>query len=261
MNTRGKLNINKHIKPKTSDVSGIEDMSKYSYIPNTSAPVYKLGFLKGAPAPQEIITEKYVPRVPQVKNYLENTVELAKSRSKSKVKRGTTDNNIRNIIENRNREIATMMSVPPPPASASVPATSYADIVKKIKKEEPVTKRCYTCKPRGKVMMHIISTSACGDFLFHHDMNNRPIILVTPILHVEKISDLPNDIQVNLLKSVEDFCKFWSITSYEVSYNVGEWQKNEHVHIKIKMKEKQISRMRDDHFRLMNLRKQYDMRV
>ncbi len=258
MNTRGKLNINKHIKPKTPDVSGIEDMSKYSYIPTSATPIYKTEFLQGVPAPQEISTPKYVPRVPQVKNYLENTVELAKSRSKSKIKRGIDNNDIRNVIENRNREIASMTissSAPSPAPSAPI---SYADIVKKIK-EEP--KRCYTCKPRGKVMMHIISTSACGDFLFHHDMNNRPIILVTPIMHVEKIGDLPSNIQINLLKSIEDFCKFWSIANYELSYNVGEWQKNEHLHIKIKMKEKQINRMRDDHFRLMNLRKQYDMRV
>jgi len=107
--------------------------------------------------------------------------------------------------------------------------------------------RCYTCKPRGKVKMHIIST--INGYSFHHDMNHRPAIIMTPIKHIrtiEEIQDIPE-----MLKTIKEFCTFWNIDDYQVSYNCGGWQKNEHFHIKIRIYDKTANRMRGDHFRLI----------
>jgi diadenosine tetraphosphate (Ap4A) HIT family hydrolase len=225
-----KLSINKYIKPvpATSTIAALEDQTRYSNINGSSSIDVRNKFTYGNR--QQLQKPQYKPRVPANKNYLSQP----------------PINPLRNII--------------------STPPLSYADIAKQppvnpgLDKRESMVKpkSCLTCKVRGKVATHIISESECGDFLFHFDLNNRPIILITPKIHVESMSELSDDMQLKLHKNIVNFCKFWSINSYEVSYNVGEWQKNSHLHVKIKMKEKQISRMRGDHFNLLKLEKRYN---
>lgn len=122
-----------------------------------------------------------------------------------------------------------------------------------IKKK--VNNRCFTCKPRGKIKKHVIGYSPCGQYLFHHDMNYRPIILVTPIQHITNIEEI-NDLR-SLFKSIREFCEFWTIEDYKVSYNCGTWNKNEHFHIKIHIYEKTATRMRGDHFRMKKFEGSY----
>ncbi len=138
--------------------------------------------------------------------------------------------------------------------STSAVGTMYnPPIPTNISKTEAITKsktekRCYTCKPRGHILLHIISESACSNFLFHHDLNNRPIILVTPKMHVKTIEELPEQLRLKLLESISQFCKKWNIQDYETSWNNGSWQQRDHFHIKIKTSEKYIKNMRNSHF-------------
>jgi hypothetical protein len=118
-----------------------------------------------------------------------------------------------------------------------------------------ITKRCYTCKPRGSITKHIMGVSPCGSYIFHHDMNHRPLILVTPKKHIIDISEI-TDIQ-HLFKVIKDFCIFWNIQDYQLSFNYGQWKTNEHFHIKIKLDDKIIERMRGDHFRRLKLEENY----
>jgi hypothetical protein len=124
---------------------------------------------------------------------------------------------------------------------------------KEKKKKEKKNERCMTCKPRGKVKNHIIGKSLCSNFIFHHDMQHRPIILLTPVEHITDIKDLP----VSPFKAIEDFCSFWNINGYQVSFNYGSWKVNDHFHIKIKIDDKIAERMRGDHFRKLKLEKNY----
>ena len=109
-------------------------------------------------------------------------------------------------------------------------------------------KRCYTCKPRGKVKKHIIGKSICGNFIFHHDLNNRPMIILTPIEHIVNIIDFKNEHLKMMFEAIEVFCGFWNIKEYQVMYNSGDWKKNEHFHIKIKISEEVSTKMKNDHF-------------
>jgi hypothetical protein len=131
-----------------------------------------------------------------------------------------------------------------------------------IKQEKPSnlkkSKKCYTCKPRGKVLKHIINgTGSSEDVVFHYDLHKRPIILITPKKHYETIYEIPSNEIIILLDSIKTFCEFWHITDYQVSYNNGNWQTHPHFHIKIKANEKIINRMRAQHFRMHKLSNNY----
>jgi hypothetical protein len=145
------------------------------------------------------------------------------------------------------------------------------DITKKLKKKvndkdlKQINKdlsfkteqRCYTCRPRGKVKKHIIGQSFCGDFIFHHDLNTRPVILMTPIQHFKSIQELSKEMLKNMFTSIEVFCGFWNIKDYQVSYNNGSWSPHEHFHVKIKIPDKIAIRMRDDHFKRITQEQEY----
>jgi diadenosine tetraphosphate (Ap4A) HIT family hydrolase len=117
----------------------------------------------------------------------------------------------------------------------------------------PITKsgRCYTCKPRGKVKKYIITQT--DKFIFHHDMNYRPVILVTPIVHIKSIDEFsPEDLSL-MFREIKQFCGDWNIEDYQVSYNCGAWKLNEHFHVKIRINDKVANRMRGDHFKFIKL--------
>jgi hypothetical protein len=125
-------------------------------------------------------------------------------------------------------------------------------------KEKKKHKRCYTCKPRGKVKKHIIGKSICNNFIFHHDMNHRPVILLTPNTHIISINDFSPELLKKMFGEISSFCHFWNIKDYQVSYSCGTWQANEHFHLKIKITDKIANRMRGDHFKRINLENRYD---
>lgn len=116
---------------------------------------------------------------------------------------------------------------------------------------------CYTCKPRGKVLKHIMRGCSTDNVIFHFDLHKRPIILATPRKHYGTLSDMPPEEQLELLGSVRVFCDFWGIRDYQVSYNCGEWQTQTHFHLKIKVCEKIVNRLRRDHFTMQGLTHNY----
>jgi diadenosine tetraphosphate (Ap4A) HIT family hydrolase len=136
--------------------------------------------------------------------------------------------------------------------------------LKLLKKKSRNDKRCYTCKLRGKVKNHVITTfnpdpenKDITGFIFHHDMHKRPIILLTPIRHVTSINELSTAEVEMMLKTIRDFTSFWNITDYQISYNIGKWQNHEHFHVKLRLPEKVINRMRRDHFLKLKLDHRY----
>lgn len=134
---------------------------------------------------------------------------------------------------------------------------TYGSLKKSTIKSVKSSKRCYTCKPRGKVKKHIICNSTCGHFVFHHDMNHRPLIIITPIQHINTIYEL-NEQQLSLLfNAINTFCKFWNINDYQISFHCGSWQTHEHLHIKMKIDKRIIERMRGDHFRKIKYDERY----
>ena len=48
------------------------------------------------------------------------------------------------------------------------------------------------------------------------------------------------------------------LKDYQVLYNQGEWQTHEHFHLKIKVNENIIKRMRADHFNHKKMEKRYN---
>ncbi len=131
----------------------------------------------------------------------------------------------------------------------------YNNIKHNEEKSNKKDKRCYTCKPRGKVKQHVINETT--SFIFHHDMHKRPVILVTPKRHVLLINELTNEEHEELFKEIREFTKFWNIDDYQISYNVGNWQKHNHFHVKIKISEKIANRMRRDHFSIIKYEDRY----
>lgn len=117
---------------------------------------------------------------------------------------------------------------------------------------------CYTCKPRGKVLKHIIEKSATKNVLFHFDLHKRPIILVTPTTHYKTIYEIPTDEIATLFQSIKQFCDEWNIVDYQLSFNNGQWQSHTHFHIKIKSNEKLINRLKKDHFKMHKLKENYE---
>lgn len=147
--------------------------------------------------------------------------------------------------------------VPPPRRHRGVGNGGSGEDITRERDEVPPSgplrkNRCYTCKPRGAVKKHIIGTSGCGQFVFHHDMNHRPLIVVTPVHHVTKLYQLGERVLSLLFRAIDDFCNFWKIEDYQVLYNNGTWQTHDHFHVKIRVDERVIGRMRGDHFRLLD---------
>ena len=127
------------------------------------------------------------------------------------------------------------------------------------KKGAPKTNRhCYTCKPRGKVLKHVIEKSTLKNVMFHFDLHKRPIILVTPITHYNNIYEIPNTELFGIFESIKYFCDEWNIKDYQISFNNGEWQSHSHFHIKIKTNENFINRLKKDHFKMHKLHKNYE---
>jgi diadenosine tetraphosphate (Ap4A) HIT family hydrolase len=159
--------------------------------------------------------------------------------------------------------IPTQWSQPPPPEYLDPRKSIDLKLIRIPKKKD---KRCYTCKPRGKIKQHIINTSSSGKYTFHHDIHKRPVIIVTPIRHVEQIYELSNEEMADMMSSISEFSNLWNIKDYQISINVGSWQDadHSHLHVKLRIPEKTINRMRRDHFEKNKLEKdltKYDIPI
>jgi hypothetical protein len=107
---------------------------------------------------------------------------------------------------------------------------------------------CYTCNPNGRIKKHIIGNSFCGHFIFHHDLNKRPVIILTPKQHLLNIEDFSSEMLKSMFMSIYVFCGYWNIKDYQVSYNTGKWKTHEHFHIKIKIPSEKALSLRNEHF-------------
>ena len=129
--------------------------------------------------------------------------------------------------------------------------------MKKKKRENGNTNKCYTCNPRGTIKDHIISETDC--FTFHHDLFSRPFIIITTKVHYHDIYEIPDFIKLKLFEDVNSFVQFWNLNNnYQLIINNGNIQTHHHFHCKLKLEVESVNRMRRDHFTRINLEKTYE---
>ena len=125
------------------------------------------------------------------------------------------------------------------------------------KKKPNKDSRCYVCKPRGKVKKHVICSSESGLFVFHHDLHKRPVIIMSTTRHINNANDMTPEESIDLFKSIKSFANFWSIEDYQISVNCGKWQSSDHFHTKIRISEKNVNKLRRDHFEKIKMESRY----
>ena len=102
--------------------------------------------------------------------------------------------------------------------------------------------RCYTCSPRGKIKKHIIQ---CTDGVtFHHDLWNRPFIIVTPNKHHTTLRTFSEQELIVFFNQIHKFCSFWNIVHYEILWGEGNRSHHEHFYVKIKADAKLVRRIK-----------------
>jgi len=115
--------------------------------------------------------------------------------------------------------------------------------------------KCYTCNPKKYVKNHTFYSD--GIFNFHFDLTNRPLIIITPNKHVETTLELSSDEIYQLFVIADKFCKDRDIEDYQLITNMGAWKTHKHLHWKLKINEDVCFRMKQDHFKLIKLEKNY----
>lgn len=120
-------------------------------------------------------------------------------------------------------------------------------------------RKCYTCHPREYHRRFEISETENVKFLF--DVAKRPMIIITTKQHYNNIHDLPPGLLDKILKDTKEFCDTRNMRDYSISINTGKWQTHDHFHIKLRTYEKQVNIMRDDHFKYLKLKSNYDLRL
>jgi hypothetical protein len=125
-----------------------------------------------------------------------------------------------------------------------------------IQNIETESKKCYTCKPRGTIKEHIISSSE--NFTFNHDLFRRPLIIITSKQHYHTMYDMPDQVKLSLFNDINLFVQFWNLNkNYQLMINNGDAQTHHHFHVKMKINPDIVNRMRRDHFTRINLEKNY----
>lgn len=115
-------------------------------------------------------------------------------------------------------------------------------------------KGCYTCTPRRKVEQSIILES--NGLRIFHDLNNRNLLILTPIHHYETLDDFREGELETFFRGVHAFCVSWGIEDYAVTFNQGSWKSHPHFHAKLKTEASTVQRMRGTHFkRIRELRR------
>ena len=121
---------------------------------------------------------------------------------------------------------------------------------------EIIKGNCYTCKPRGTLKEHIISSTE--HFKFNHDMFRRPLIIITSKNHYHTIYEMPDNVKLSLFNDLNSFVEFWNLKkNYQLMLNNGDSHTHHHFHIKMKIETGIVNRMRRDHFTRINLEKSY----
>ena len=115
--------------------------------------------------------------------------------------------------------------------------------------------KCYTCNPKKYVKNHIFYSE--GIFNFHFDLTNRPLIIITPNKHVEITVELSKDEIYEMFIVIDKFCNDRNIEDYQLVTNMGAWKTHKHLHWKLKINEDVCFRMKQDHFKLLKLEKNY----
>lgn len=131
--------------------------------------------------------------------------------------------------------------------------TTFADKVRQgnnnNNKLSSSKKKCSTCNPRKHMQKHTITV--IGGIQFHHDMCYRNIIIVTPIEHH---TSLYGQNISGLFSTIKEFCDNWNIKDYTIVYD-HKTDTNEHTKIKIRVDEDTIKRIRDTHFKVIEMEK------
>jgi len=119
--------------------------------------------------------------------------------------------------------------------------------------------RCYTCKPKRLAQEHVFFIDDQRAVKYHFDMIGRPFIIVTPTEHVSNVQELSkkygNMRLQGIFDSINEFCGFWNIKDYQLQLNHGKWQHHEHLHIKLKVCEDFVQKIRSDHFKFIKMTK------
>ena len=115
--------------------------------------------------------------------------------------------------------------------------------------------KCYTCHPKKYVKKHTFYSEDI--FNFHFDLTNRPLIIITPNKHVETTLDLSKEEVYKMFVIADKFCKDRNIEDYQLITNMGAWKTHHHLHWKLKINEDVCFRMKQDHFKLIKLEKNY----
>lgn len=105
------------------------------------------------------------------------------------------------------------------------------------------------CNPTSKSKNHVIYKT--DNVIFQLDMMKRPIIIASPIKHLNNI------FQVDTIfwKDIEKFINEWNISNYTIT--VSSENENEHLNMKIKCPENFVKRVRDTHFKKLQKEKIY----
>jgi hypothetical protein len=129
-------------------------------------------------------------------------------------------------------------------------------VIPEKSKQQKISKKCYTCKPRGTLKDHIISGTE--HYTFNHDLFRRPLVIITTKMHYHTIYEIPDDVKLQLFQDIKNFVEFWNLNNnYQLIINNGDSQTHNHFHVKLMLDQEIINRMRRDHFTRINLEKTY----
>jgi|TARA_X000001036_G_scaffold72740_1_gene64187 hypothetical protein len=119
------------------------------------------------------------------------------------------------------------------------------------------TRKCYTCFPKRLAKDHTITIDYENKVKFHFDMCNRPLIIATPFSHINTLSGFEEPEHLSrFFTAIKLFCDFWNIKDYQIQINHGDWQNHSHLHVKIRANEDFLHKLRQDHFKLLKLKKE-----
>ncbi len=143
------------------------------------------------------------------------------------------------------------------PESENIDESEVPKSIKKFRKRNKTLNNCYTCKPRGTLKEHIISQT--DNFVFNHDLFRRPLIIITSKAHYKNIDEIPDFIKLELFNDINVFVEFWNLNkNYQLMINNGDYQTHHHFHVKMRIPDAIVNRMRRDHFTRIKLEKSYE---
>jgi hypothetical protein len=117
-------------------------------------------------------------------------------------------------------------------------------------------RKCYLCFPRKRTRDAMIQLPE-SDCIYHFDLSNRNCILVSPKQHFTSFQDTSPTVVGELFKNVHHFCSFWNIKDYTVLYHQGSFQHDSHFTLKIKTNNQIIKKLKDDHYTMKRLQRDY----